>query len=270
MAGHIEFGNHADSTVARVVDHVPDLVLRVVVPVGAELLQFGESLALDAKPLIIRKMPVKDIELHCRHRIQIAFDHLDRHPVPRNVEHQPAPRESRAIFDVNARHLRTCADQLRQGRQTAQRPGNAGRLKTRMAFGHIETVRFVFPQFREGRASFAAINRQCLIKVARCNRNTRLFSNLPNETSRCRYQARVGIPSNRSTKCRFDPEFSGTRSHLQWQRHKIRRNHRLPEGDAKEKCSGHVDHHGVASHKVCVIFLSVRGLSGFKPFIDAK
>jgi hypothetical protein len=89
---------------------VPNLILRVVVPVGAELLKFGESLTLYPKPLIIRKMPVKDIELHRRHRIQIAFDHFDRHPVPRNVEHQPTPLESGTIFDMDARHLRACSD----------------------------------------------------------------------------------------------------------------------------------------------------------------
>ena len=56
-------------------------VLRVEMPVGAELLKLREALAFDAKALIVGKMPVQHVELHRGHCVQVALDHFDRHPV---------------------------------------------------------------------------------------------------------------------------------------------------------------------------------------------
>ncbi len=61
MAGHVEFRNHADAAVARVGDHVADLVLRVVVAVRALLLQLWIALAFNAEALVVREMPVEDV-----------------------------------------------------------------------------------------------------------------------------------------------------------------------------------------------------------------
>src|SRR5262249_558068 len=73
VARHVKLRHHADATVARVGDDVPDLLLRVVPPAGRHLLQFGKALAFYAKALIVRKMPVQNVELYGFHGVEIAF-----------------------------------------------------------------------------------------------------------------------------------------------------------------------------------------------------
>src|ERR1700746_210516 len=48
VTGHIEFRNYANATVQRVLDHIADLVLRVIQAVRSHFVQLGKALALDA------------------------------------------------------------------------------------------------------------------------------------------------------------------------------------------------------------------------------
>ena len=77
MAGHVELRNHADSALPRVFDDPGYLLLRIVEPAGAFLLEQGEELALHAKSLIVREVPMKDVQLDGLHRVQILFNHID-------------------------------------------------------------------------------------------------------------------------------------------------------------------------------------------------
>ena len=73
MARHVELGDHADAAIARVRDHLAHLILRVVLAVGAHLLQLRKALALDAEALVIGKVPVEDVQLHGRHAVERAL-----------------------------------------------------------------------------------------------------------------------------------------------------------------------------------------------------
>src|SRR3989442_7454021 len=61
VARHIEFGSHANASIARVGDHIAHFALRVIQPVGAHLVQLGKFFALDAEALVFRQMPVKTL-----------------------------------------------------------------------------------------------------------------------------------------------------------------------------------------------------------------
>jgi hypothetical protein len=62
------------------------LLLGVIETIGTELLQLRKVPAFDAEALIVGEMPMKDVQLYRGHPVQIALDHLDRHPVPRDVQ----------------------------------------------------------------------------------------------------------------------------------------------------------------------------------------
>ena len=64
MTGNIEFGDNSHAAVTRIGNHVTNLGLRVVQAVGTVLLETGILLAFDSEPLVIRQVPVQDIQLH--------------------------------------------------------------------------------------------------------------------------------------------------------------------------------------------------------------
>src|SRR6266849_1899107 len=107
VPGHVELRHHADAAVARVFDDLANFFLRIKNPVGALLVQFGKFPALSAESLIFRKVPVKDIHLHGFHPVQIALYGVERNKMPARVDHQPAPRKARTIFDVQRRNTET-------------------------------------------------------------------------------------------------------------------------------------------------------------------
>ncbi len=103
MARHVELGDHANSAIARIPNDIADLLLRVVLPVRALLLQQGNDFAFDAETLVFREMPVKDVELDGFHPVEISLDHIDRHEVAAGVDHEPAPLEARLIVNRDRR-----------------------------------------------------------------------------------------------------------------------------------------------------------------------
>ena len=104
VARHIEFRNHANAALARVRNQIANFVLRVVQAIRAHFLQLGKFLALDAEALVVRKMPVKYVQLHRGHAVEIALEHIERDKVAADVDHQSAPGKARAVVDRNRRH----------------------------------------------------------------------------------------------------------------------------------------------------------------------
>ena len=86
-------------------DHVAHLLLRVVLAVGAHLLQLGIPLALDAEALVFAEVPVEDVHLHRGHAVDVALDHVDRLEVAAHVDHQAAPGEARLVLNVDERKV---------------------------------------------------------------------------------------------------------------------------------------------------------------------
>src|SRR6266849_3678955 len=101
VSGHIEFRHDTNASVTRVGDDLSNLRLRVVKTIRSQLVQKWERSAFHAKALVVRQMPMENIQFHNRHGVESALDNLDRLPVPRDVNHEPAPCEARPIVDVN-------------------------------------------------------------------------------------------------------------------------------------------------------------------------
>ena len=98
MAGDIELGKHANAAIMRVGEKVADFGLGVVHAVGAYLGELVELLAFDAKPLVVREMPVQDVHLHGGHTIEVAFEHIEGNEVAADVDEQAAPREAGLVL----------------------------------------------------------------------------------------------------------------------------------------------------------------------------
>ena len=163
MAGDVEFRHHANAAVARVGHHAADLVLGVEQAVGALLMQFGETLALHAETLVLGEVPVKHVELHGSHRVQIALHHFERHPMARRIHHQPAPGKAWFVLDVDGRDLEAVLgqrDELPERLQAVQRAGTRWRLEQGALAGHIQRVGFVLAERRVVAARARALDAQ--------------------------------------------------------------------------------------------------------------
>ncbi len=94
---------------------------------------------------------MENVELHRRHRVQIALHHFERHPMARHIEHQPAPWKSRLVVDVNRRRFESIlarTDQLRESFHAAQRSGHCNRLEFRAQARYFQSIGFVFAERR--------------------------------------------------------------------------------------------------------------------------
>ena len=102
VSRNIKLRHNANAAIASVSDDLSDLILRVIVAVRSKLMQLGKLLALDTKALILGEMPVKNIQLHRGHRVEIAFEHFHGLEVTSDVDQQAAPRKPRLIVDLNS------------------------------------------------------------------------------------------------------------------------------------------------------------------------
>ena len=85
---------------------------------------------LDPPALVVGQVPVKNIQLVHRHRIQKPVEELDRRKMPAHIEHRPPPGKSRAIRDADEWDLpsdpipRATAEN-RRGKKLQKRLGSA-------------------------------------------------------------------------------------------------------------------------------------------------
>ena len=86
MSWNIKLRHYPNTTITSVVNDLAHLVLRVEETIGAEGVESGKLLALDTKTLVLRQMPVKDVQLHCCHRIEIPFEDFHRLVVAANID----------------------------------------------------------------------------------------------------------------------------------------------------------------------------------------
>ncbi|MNV36201.1 hypothetical protein D3C71_1276700 [compost metagenome] len=86
MTRHVDFRHHANTTRGGVAHHVAHLFWGVEQPVAGELRQFRVALRGKPPALIVRQMPVQDVELRRRHAIDLAFDVLQRDEMARRIE----------------------------------------------------------------------------------------------------------------------------------------------------------------------------------------
>ena len=90
VARHVEFGDHGDAALLRMVEHPAELGLRVVLAdvarEGPALLQLGMLLRLQPPAVVVRKVPVEDVHLVPGEMIEEIEDRFDGLVVAAAVE----------------------------------------------------------------------------------------------------------------------------------------------------------------------------------------
>ena len=75
-------------------------------PLRADLGQLRIFLDLDPPALVLGQVPVKIIELILRHQVDVLFNELDRHKMPRDIEMHAAVAETSCSLILPARNRR--------------------------------------------------------------------------------------------------------------------------------------------------------------------
>ncbi len=104
MTGHIQFRHHPNAQLGRVAHDVADVVFTEVAAVAAELRQLRKGAAAEAEGLIVAEVQMQHVQFDERHRVERAQNRRHGNEVPRDIDHQAAPNESRRIGDRYARH----------------------------------------------------------------------------------------------------------------------------------------------------------------------
>ena len=91
MPRKVELRNDADASIASVEDEIVQLCLRVELTIRGELGELWRPLTLDAKARVIREVHMQDIQLARGHAIDVSADQIERHELPRAIDHEPAP-----------------------------------------------------------------------------------------------------------------------------------------------------------------------------------
>ena len=99
VAGHLKLGHYANAPRAGVGDKVADLVLRVEEPIRAKAGELGVELGLDAEALVFGEVPVKDVELHGSHGVEVALEDRDRFKMAAAVDHQTSPAKTGRVVN---------------------------------------------------------------------------------------------------------------------------------------------------------------------------
>ena len=154
MPRNIKLRDDPDPAGRGVRDDPAHLFLREVMAVGAEFVQVGKFLALDAEALVLGQVQVQDVELYERHAVEVALDDLQRLPVARHIDHQAAPGKTRPVLDAHRRQeppgggvrleqLQQCFEAM-QGTEHGRSPEDG------LRGSYLETVRLVLAEYRDG------------------------------------------------------------------------------------------------------------------------
>jgi len=106
----------------------------------------GESLALDAKALVVGQVPVEDVEFNRSHAVQSAIDDRQRHEMTAHIDHESAPGEAWRIVDLDGGNdvLATFnLQELLQGLETVQCSEDGLGMKNDLVVGRVQRVALV-------------------------------------------------------------------------------------------------------------------------------
>src|SRR5580698_3245099 len=129
MRRHIELRNHPNTAFARVCDQIADLILGIKRSIRSKFLQLRAAPALDPEAFIIREMKMESVQLYRRHAIQISFDGLYRHKMPRDIDHESSPLKTRMVFHSNLRNDPAQFPRLHQLQHCLHSAQNAKRIR---------------------------------------------------------------------------------------------------------------------------------------------
>ena len=118
VAGQVDLRDDLDAAGLRESHDVFDVVSRVELPAGGQLLQLRRAEHFETPGLVVGQLPLEHVEFAERHLFEDLFQLLDRHKVPGAVELEAA--------DIPAGFIRHRAEvgiveigQLVEGRQRA-------------------------------------------------------------------------------------------------------------------------------------------------------
>lgn len=63
----------------------------------------------EAPATVVGQMPVENVELELRHRIEQALDVIDRLEMARRIQHEATPAETRRVVDLQCRQSHAAA-----------------------------------------------------------------------------------------------------------------------------------------------------------------
>ncbi len=115
----VDFGNDLHAARSGERDRVANLVLRIVCAAG--FVEPGKRFALDAPALVIRKMPMQNVQFGARDLFDDPLDLRNGKEMPRAVKQQPAVGVFRRILDRHAGRVSV----FRDFKQRRQRPNDA-------------------------------------------------------------------------------------------------------------------------------------------------
>ena len=163
MSGHVELRNNANAAVPRIGDQVAHFVLRVVEAVRAHLLQLGKFLALDPEALVLREVPVKYVQLHRCHAIEITLQDVERNEVTAHIDHQSAPGKAWLVLDRNCGHGKAVGSGLHQLQKCLQAAHDSERrrcIELRAPGADLKRVGFILAEFLHFLTCTFAVNHQ--------------------------------------------------------------------------------------------------------------
>src|SRR5579863_526485 len=150
VSRHVEFRDNADSAITRVSDDIANLILLVVLTARAQGVQLRQFFAFGAESLIVRKMPVEDVQFHRFHPIEVALQHIEWSKVPAGINHQAAPRETRLVLNGYGGGGKTIGrdrDELQESLQAAEYAEGICGVEFRPGGRDFKRVGLVFARF---------------------------------------------------------------------------------------------------------------------------
>src|SRR4029077_17860561 len=201
----------------------------VIQAIGSKSLELGKLLTLNAKALVVRQMPVKYIELHRRHSVQIALEHIEGNEVAAYIDHQSSPWKTWFVLDGNCRHGKAVGSDLNQLKKCLQPAHDAERVRRaelRAGIADFELVGFVLTQFFDVFPSGSAQNHQSGVgrigwfHVQRKHAGS--AAKVAKKPIDRALKPHVGVASNRDREGWINQQLPGSHLHLSWHRHKAK------------------------------------------------
>src|SRR6185436_16397727 len=146
MTRHIELRHHSNAALACVSDDIAYLILSIEEPIGSHLMKFRVALRFNSKPLVFREVPVKHVELHRSHAIQIALHDVDRLEVTPHIYQQTTPAKAWLVLNAHGTNevpLAIAFQKLQECFEPAHRSNYGGGLQRRLVVRYLERITFI-------------------------------------------------------------------------------------------------------------------------------
>src|SRR5215510_10208283 len=94
VPGYIKLRHNSNSSLTSILNNLFGLFLRIEKTIRTHLMKLCKLLTFDPKSLILSQVPVKHVEFHGCHCIEISFQDFGWFVMPANIDQQSPPTES--------------------------------------------------------------------------------------------------------------------------------------------------------------------------------